>query len=410
MRMLLILTNLYDPSMPSWPEVMSVYGKHLPARGHKIDWVMPERAPMFGPVRKTSFHSCTLFLIPFSRSSNPVVFLVSSMVYQLRLLLLMSSQLRGKEYDIVQVRDDELSAMNALLQKRLNGVALAYNKSYPHYADALNQRQYFGMSSVKLLYYRLMQFLLVNIILRGADIVLPISMEMLEEFKAAGIPEEKMHPLPLGADTDVFNEGHTGRGLRERYGIPSGDLVLIYVGSMARMRGLDILISSFKEVAQRHSRVRMMLVGDGEALEDLRRQAKEYGLDDRVTFTGRVPYGEVPDHIAAADVGLSIIRPLNCYRVSSPCKVFEYMAMGRPVIANVELPEHRRVVSAAGCGVLTEYSVQGIAGAMERMITIHDNQKNLFINMGGGGRSWVMTNRTFEIISKEIEKAYGDAV
>jgi hypothetical protein len=47
---------------------------------------------------------------------------------------------------------------------------------------------------------------------------------------------------------------------------------------------------------------------------------------------------------------------------------------------------------------------------MERMITIHDNQKNLFINMGGGGRSWVMTNRTFEIISKEIEKAYGDAV
>jgi glycosyltransferase involved in cell wall biosynthesis len=86
------------------------------------------------------------------------------------------------------------------------------------------------------------------------------------------------------------------------------------------------------------------------------------------------------------------------------------MAMGRPVIANVGLPEHRRVVSAAGCGVLTEYSVQGIAGAMERMITIHDNQKNLFINMGGGGRSWVMTNRTFEIISKEIEKAYGDAV
>ena len=38
MRMLLVLTNLYDPSMPSWPEVMSVYGKHLPARGHKVDW------------------------------------------------------------------------------------------------------------------------------------------------------------------------------------------------------------------------------------------------------------------------------------------------------------------------------------------------------------------------------------
>lgn len=410
MRMLLVLTNLYDPSMPSWPEVMSVYGKHLPARGHKVDWVLPVRSPLRGPVRKTSFNDCTLFLIPFTRSSHPLAFLISSMLYQLRLFLLMASLLGGKGYDIVQVRDDEPSAVNALLQKRMRGVAVAFNKSYPHYADALDQRRHFGMSFANLLYYSLMHLLLVKVILRRSDLILPISVEMLEEFKAEGIPEGKMHPLPLGADTEVFNEGHTGRGLRERYGIPSGDLVLIYVGSMARMRGLEILISSFREVALSYSHVRMVLVGDGEALEDLRRQAKEYGLEDRVTFTGRVPYAEVPDHIAMADVGLSIIRPLSCYRVSSPCKVFEYMAMGRPVIANEELPEHRRVLSASGCGVLTEYSVQSIAGAMERMITIHDNQKNLFINMGAGGRSWVMANRTFEIITREIEKAYGDAV
>lgn len=120
--------------------------------------------------------------------------------------------------------------------------------------------------------------------------------------------------------------------------------VIVYVGHLYRARGVDVLL----EALARLPRTRAVIAGGHPAEADLgrlRELAATLGVADRVTFTGMIPRKDVPALLADADV---LVMPYFSTpvieRYSSPLKLFEYMAAGKPILAS-DMASVREVLS-----------------------------------------------------------------
>lgn len=132
-----------------------------------------------------------------------------------------------------------------------------------------------------------------------------------------------------------------------------GDYLLAYLGIMGPQDGVEGLLVVMDELVRRRGRreVRMVLMGFGDCLEDLRRDCTARGLDDYVEFTGRVGPAEVAQYLSAADVGLCPDRRTPLNDVSTMNKTMEYMAYGLPSVS-FDLAETR--VSAGDTAIFVE--------------------------------------------------------
>jgi glycosyltransferase involved in cell wall biosynthesis len=121
-----------------------------------------------------------------------------------------------------------------------------------------------------------------------------------------------------------------------------------YVGVMGRQEGIDLLLHAVRVVVHCYARkdVHFGLVGGGTSLEELRALARELGVADYVTFTGRVPDGELLAMLNSADVCVNPDRACALNDKSTMNKVMEYMALGKPVV-QFDLTEGRRSAGEA---------------------------------------------------------------
>ena len=163
---------------------------------------------------------------------------------------------------------------------------------------------------------------------RGADVVLPVTAVLADMVHAAGVPRQRITVIPNGINVEHFIGGSTSIDeAKARLGV-SERLVLGFIGFVRDWHGLDKVIDL---VAGRADGVplHLLVVGDGPAREELQAQADRLGVRDRVTLTGVVPRSRVPEFIAAFDIALQpAVVPY-----ASPLKLFEYLAMGRAIVA-----------------------------------------------------------------------------
>lgn len=115
---------------------------------------------------------------------------------------------------------------------------------------------------------------------------------------------------------------------REELGLRPDDRVVLYMGSFFTFSGLDIVLEGFAEQFQEHPELKLVLVGGGDLDEDLRRAVTRLGLEDRVIFTGVVPYAELPGYLQLADVAINPFVPQLLTDVALPHKILQYMAAG----------------------------------------------------------------------------------
>ncbi len=176
-----------------------------------------------------------------------------------------------------------------------------------------------------------------------------------------GIPPEKIIVLPNAADPDVFDVSRV-----VRKSLPfTGGKIIGFVGGFYPWHGLDLLMSAFQSVAQKVSDARLLLVGDGPMMAEIRQRVHQSGLGDRVVLTGKVPHQDLPGYIANFYVG--VMPDSNDY--GSPMKIFEYMAMGKPVVVP-DYPPLLDVVSDNEEGrVFPARNVQEMAACLEMLLT-----------------------------------------
>jgi len=109
---------------------------------------------------------------------------------------------------------------------------------------------------------------------------------------------------------------------------------MVFAGTLPLFSGLDDLISQMPELVARIPNLRLLIVGDGVQRPELEKMIQELGLGDCVKITGMVPHEDVPKWIAQAGIGVLTFPAEGATRDIFPTKVLQYMAQGKPVVAN----------------------------------------------------------------------------
>ena len=167
--------------------------------------------------------------------------------------------------------------------------------------------------------------------LRRSNMVLAINESLIDLMVKLGAPKQNTFLLRAGIDTDIFKLDNDGKNTREKYGISSDNRVLFFMGFLYHFSGL-------KEVARKlvergGERYKLLVVGEGDAYDELKaiRDTDEHGS---IILTGKQPYEEIPNLIAAADICLLPAYPDEpIMQDIVPIKLYEYLAMNKPVIA-----------------------------------------------------------------------------
>ncbi len=165
---------------------------------------------------------------------------------------------------------------------------------------------------------------------------------------------------------------------------PADRINLVYLGIMGPQDGVDQVLLIVDELVRRgRDEVTATLLGFGDCLDELRSQCTRLGLDDRVTFTGRVDRVAIAEHLSGADIGIcpDLKTPLN--DVSTMNKTMEYMAYALPSVS-FDLIE-TRISGADSLLYVPSGDVSAFADAIERLI----DDPALRVRLGRLGRERV---------------------
>ena len=152
----------------------------------------------------------------------------------------------------------------------------------------------------------------------------------VEESGRTGETVVNLAPVDLSHFTDSTE---TSTAVRAKLGFAESDRVIMYMGTFFDFSGLDTLLTGLVPEFAAHPELRLLLVGGGELDVRLRSMAIELGVEDRVVFTGVIPYAELPGYLQAADVAVNPFVPQLLTDVAFPHKVLQYMAAGVPAVS-----------------------------------------------------------------------------
>ena len=203
--------------------------------------------------------------------------------------------------------------------------------------------------------------------LRGADVVVTVSRASADEAIGRGADPKRIVTIPNGVDPERFSPRLDGAAIRTRLGLADG-IVIGFSGSFGPWHGTEVLARAFLRLER--TAARLLLIGDGDRLTATRRIVEEASLGNRMVVAGPVDPDEMPSYLAACDILVSpqVAFPEDTPFFGSPTKLFEYMAMGRAVVAS-DLGQIRDIVDDGRTGLL---AVQGdeisLAHALRRLI------------------------------------------
>lgn len=166
--------------------------------------------------------------------------------------------------------------------------------------------------------------------------------------KHATLDTKRIMVVNNGVNTDVFYP-RSREDSRSWLGIDDHEFILLFAGKVARWHGLDVALEAIAALRNKPGKMpRLLIVGEGPALPNLRKRVKELKLEEMVCFKGMVPQEEVASYIGAADVCIAPFTAERNDRIGiSPLKIFEYIACGRPVICS-DVKGLREIAEEAG--------------------------------------------------------------
>jgi glycosyltransferase involved in cell wall biosynthesis len=185
-----------------------------------------------------------------------------------------------------------------------------------------------------------------------ADLIVVVSRPMKDELTARGVDPSKILVNPNGVDPEAYSPAIDSSAVRRRLGL-EGKIVIGFIGTFGRWHGAEMLAEAFGRLLERRpdlaDRARLLLIGDGQMLPQVKEAIARHGTSAQAVLTGLVPQKEGPAHLAACDILASphVPNPDGTPFFGSPTKLFEYMAMGKGIVASDldqigEILEHDR--------------------------------------------------------------------
>jgi glycosyltransferase involved in cell wall biosynthesis len=251
---------------------------------------------------------------------------------------------RRRRYSLVQVHTIPDALVFAALPLRLLGVPVILDM---HEAMPEFFRMRFPGASRPAVHRALVWQERASIAMANATIV--VNDALARRLVGLGVPERKVNVVLNAPVLARFDPS----AYPARPFMADGTLRLVYAGALSMVYEVDVALAALARLRTERPdlRITLDLYGRDFAEVPLRTQATELGLDDVVRFHGRVPIDEVPAALANADAGLAPTRRTEFTDFSLSTKIFEYAAMGKPVIAS-RLP---MVEATFPAGTVTTY-------------------------------------------------------
>jgi len=299
----------------------------------------------------------------------------------------------GMKYDIV-VAHDWLSAMGGITVKRETGLPLAFHVHSTEKGRTLGN----GSDVVS------------NIELRAgkmADMVVTVSYAMKDELIQLGFPREKIQVSYNGVDPQKYNPENVSsediKRIRSKYGIKDNELMILFLGRLVGVKGVDKLIMAIPHILTKIPNARLVVVGVGDLQEYLTNLTRTMRLGEYVKFCfDFIPEEERILHYAACDIAVfpSHYEPFGIVAL-------EAMSMEKPVVVGAAgVSGMREIVICCGeeqCGYHVDPNnpsdiAWGVISALE------DPEKRKVL--GKNGRKRVLAEFTWSRIAEKTVELY----
>ena len=170
-------------------------------------------------------------------------------------------------------------------------------------------------------------------ILRNSDRVVVINDKLKDYAVNMGANAERTCVVKAGLDFKFYDTNIDGFKIREKYGISKDDFVIFFMGWLYRFSGLKEVAVELSKIKNKKSNIKFLIVGEGDAFDELQEIIEKHDLKDNIILAGRQPYTEIPAYIASSDVCLLPAYNNDIMRNIVPIKLYQYMAMGKPVVS-----------------------------------------------------------------------------
>lgn len=186
-----------------------------------------------------------------------------------------------------------------------------------------------------------------------ADAIVVVSSVLKSQLIELGVSAEKITVIPNGVNAERYSPDISGEAVRKKLELKE-KFVIGYAGTFGHWHGVAVLARAVKEVVGNIPNAHVLFIGDGVLRGEVEAILRKDGVQHKATITGMMPSEAVPEYLAACDaLVISAINNPDVPFFQSPIKLFEYMAMQKPIAAS-RVGQVQEVIQDGANGLLVE--------------------------------------------------------
>ncbi len=312
------------------------------------------------------WNQAELVLFP-ARPGSRLLRWIRAYFTDLRYLAVMFGVLRRARPQVVLVRDMTFPLLVVIAARPFFGMRIVYQKTFP------NEIRWFDRDLVEAHRWpwlwrvcRWTEERLLRWGMRRADAVLPISAGMGEQLTEEwGVARDRWYPFGMGVDPEELGEASVRSWSEPEV------FCWVYLGTLGRSRRLETMLRSFARAREMRPALDMKLDivgGLPEEIERLQAVVRDCGLEGAVRFWGRLPRREAFDRVRRAHASLVYIPRDRRYRIASPAKLIESLALGVPAVSTDACEVTAELARETGGVIVTSDSVDEFASGMLQLV------------------------------------------
>lgn len=286
-----------------------------------------------------------------------------------------------------------------------SGVILSYYLNVPLILEVNNSEVWAKKNWSRLVFEKLANKI-EKFALKNADVIGVVSEVTKAQIKHLCNDENKIVINPNGVDPIKFSPEIDNSQIRRELNLENF-FVVGFIGTFTRWHGVETLFDAAVKVIEKNGRIKFLLIGDGNLKANLELKTHQLGLDDKIIFTGLIPHDKAPEYLAACDV---LVSPHLGFEdgtrfFGSPTKLFEYMAMGKPIIAS-DLEQIGKIIIDGENGL--KFKPGDVEKLTELILKLYDDEF-LRTKLGKKAREDVIKNYTwkqnaYRVLSKVFDQ------
>jgi glycosyltransferase involved in cell wall biosynthesis len=247
--------------------------------------------------------------------------------------------------------------------------------------------------------------LVVRFLYRRSDQIIAVTDGIRNEIvETHGVQPDKVSVVRAGVDPESLKSSLEKQEAKKRLGF-DGKFVATYLGTVGHAHGLDSMLEIANLLRTTHPEISLLVVGTGAKEQAIRKLVSDQGLEN-INILGQKPRSELPDILAASEIGLALLRPSEIFKTAVPTKIYEYMATGLPVLTNVA-GETTRIINESKAGIALP---EGSASALASQIIDLKSDPSQLESMSMAGTKYARDTSSWAVRAEEFEQVLLKAV